>query len=297
MLSAVKARLLRNPLFRASYLQARQTIELLPKQQRYRRLYGGRQSAEILEGAAALRRDGLLVLPGFVPAETVRQMRRAMDEAIQQGRYRYDGGKFAFEEPPADSGALARLSLVDATFHSPRFVEHALNEFIHGVISAYLGMEMIIAGIVAYRTQPTSQPPTGAFLWHYDNAPLQVKAICYLTEVTADNGPFAYIKGTHGPRPLEASYEETRIDESVVPREGRVECVGTPGSVIIVDTTGIHRATPNTRGTRDVVSVIYDVGSRLRQASFYNMPIPSQVLRTLRPEQRRWLRIAEHCAY
>jgi hypothetical protein len=232
-----------------------------------------------------------------VPADAVAEMRQAMDDAIRQGRYRYNGGEIAFEVPPADPDNLARMSVLDATFYSPRFVEHALNAFIHGVISAYLEIEMIIAGVIAYRTQPTPQSPKGAFLWHYDNAPLQVKAICYLTEVTADDGPFAYVKGTHGRRPLEADYEETRMDEAQVPQAGRIECVGKPGTVIVVDTTGIHRATPNTRGTRDVVSVIYDAGSRLRQASFYNMPISSQVLRDLRPEQRRWLRIAEHCAF
>jgi hypothetical protein len=150
---------------------------------------------------------------------------------------------------------------------------------------------------VAYRTQPSGQAATGAFLWHYDNAPLQVKAIAYLTDVAANDGPFAYVKGTHGKRPLEVGYEETRLDEAQVPAGGRTEYTATAGTVLIVDTTGIHRATPNLRGARDVVSAIYDVGIKVRQPSFYNMPITSQVLRTLTPEQRRRLGIAEHCAY
>jgi hypothetical protein len=297
MLTAVKARLLRSPLFRDSYLEARQALEMLPKRRRYRRQYGMRIPQAVAEGAAALRRDGMLVLPGFLAPEAIADMRRAMDAAIQQGNYRYGAGQFAFEEPPADIHAVARMSVLDATLHSGRFVEYALSEFIHGIISAYLGVDAIVSGVVAYRTQPTREPAKGAFLWHYDNAPLQVKAIAYLTDVATDDGPFAYVKGTHGKRPLEADYEETRLDESQVPAEGRTECTATAGTVLIVDTTGIHRATPNARGTRDVVSAIYDVGIKVRQPSYYNMPITSQVLRTLRPEQRRRLGIAEHCAY
>lgn len=294
MLRGITAHVLRHPGLRASYMQVRQSMELLPRQLRYRRAHRAPAPQEVRDAVAALKRDGLVVLPEFVDPQVVAEMRQVIEEAIAQRRYRYDGDTFAFQEPPSDPRAIARLNLLDITWYSPRFVEYAVNDTIVQIVNAYLGLESIIGGVVAYRTQPTSTPPKGAFLWHYDNAPLQVKAICYLTEVTDADGPFGYVRGTQGKRPLEVGYEETRFDETAVPTEGRMACVGKPGTVLIVDTTGIHRAIPNTRGIRDVVSVLYDASVGARRSNFYNLPVPSHFLRALRPDQRRLLRIPEH---
>ena len=77
----------------------------------------------------------------------------------------------------------------------------------------------------------------------------------------------------------------------------RINCVGGPGTVVLVDTTGIHRATPNRQGVRGVVAVYYDAATRAKQPTFFNLPVPSQYARKLRPDQRKRLRLPEHASY
>lgn len=293
MLTAIKSQLRRNPLLRKSYHYLRQTVELLPRQLRYRHQYYG-MSQEVYDALETLKRDGIVILPEFVDPNAVTEMRRVVDESITQGRFRYGGGKIGFEEPPPNAGSIARMNVLDATLCSRCFIRYALDDFIVKVVNAYLGLDSILAGIVAYRTQPTQTSPKESFLWHYDNTPLQVKAICYLTEVAEDDGPLAFVTGTHRRRSVAATYEETRYDESKIPVEGRILCVGKPGTVLIVDTSGVHRAMPNKRGHRDVVSVLYDAGTRARRACFYNLPVPTQFIGDLRPDQRRMLRVPEY---
>lgn len=294
MFTALRAMLRRNPLLRQSYRRLRDAVELTPRKLQYRRERSATKKSEIDDPLTALKRDGLVILPEFVPPNVTAEMRRVADEAIAQGRFAYGGGKIGFEEPPSDIGSIDRMRVLDATLYSCSFIDYALNEFIVNIIKAYLGFEPVISGIMAYRTQPVSSSPKESFRWHYDDAPLQVKAICYLTEVTAEDGPFAYVKGTHKRRYGTGTYEETRLDDSAVPVEGRIQCLGKPGTVVIVDTNGIHRATPNLRGPRDVVSVLYEAGTGNRRLMFYNLPVPTQFIGKLKPTQRRMLRLPEY---
>ncbi len=272
----------------------REGLELIARrwQLRYFRKHDISEFAENILGK--LKQDGIVILPDFLPPDIVLEMKQVTDTAIGQGRYRYGDGKIASDSPPVNIDHIARLNVLDVTLYSRRFIEFALNDLIVSVANAHLGLDSFISGIVAYRTQPVAAAPSGAFLWHYDNTPLQLKAICYLTEVSEEDGPLVYVKSTHHRRVQALHYEETRIDEKDVPLEGRIVCVGKPGTVILIDTNGIHRAAPNKRRFRDVVSAIYDAGTAGRQACFYNLPIPSQDLRGLRPDQRRMLRLPEH---
>lgn len=282
----------RHPAVHRSYGILREALELMPLRWRYRRRRAWPLRAETGEILAGLRRDGIVVLPEFIPVDAVTEMRDVVDRAIDERRYRYGGG-IGFETPPADITRIGRLNVLDATLHSRHFVAYALNELFVDVVNAYVGMHCVVSGIVAYRTQPIPDAPRGAFLWHYDNTPRQVKAICYLTEVDEDDGPLVFVKGTHRLRPVAPTFDETRIDEAEVPADGRVVCVGKPGTVVLIDSSGIHRATPNVRRHRDVVSAIYDVATRARRACFYNLPVPTQFLASLSPDQRRMLRLPE----
>lgn len=282
-----------NPARWLSYDGLRESLEILPRHWHYRYLHEKDLSEKARDTLAILRRDGIVLLPDFVPPKIVAEMRQVVDDSVRQGRFLYDGGKIAFDEPPANPAQIARLNVLDVTLHSRQVIDFALNDLLVAVANAHLGLECFLSGIVAYRTQPTSASPNGAFLWHYDNTPLQLKAMCYLTEVTAGDGPLTYVKGTHRRRPQASTYEETRMDEEKVPMEGRVDCVGKPGTVILIDTNGIHRATPNIRGHRDVVAAIYDAGIRRRRPCFYNLPVPSQFITQLSETQRRMLRVPE----
>ena len=221
-------------------------------------------------------------------------MRSVIDQAIAEKRYYYAAGKFAFQDPPPNLAEIGRLNVIDPTYQSAEFIRFALNDFVRGIADAYIGVKSTLAGIAAYRTQPTPNHPKGAFHWHYDNAYAQLKAIAYLTDVGDDDGPFAYVPGTKKFRPVAANYLDTRIADEEFPPGSYINCTATAGTVLIVDTQIIHRATPNRTKDRDVVSVIYDAATPARRDSFYNMPIQSAYLKGLTADQLRFLRLPIH---
>ena len=287
-MGAVAALLKREPRLFQSYVRIRETLELAPRQWRYRQSRPS-LSPEARAALDQLRRDGIVMLPDFVPADAVLEMQRVIDESIRDGRFRKPAGT-----TDADAARIARLNIIDPTLHSARFIQYALNEFLVSVVNAYVGCDLFVSGISVYRTQPVPDPPAGSFLWHYDNTPLQVKAICYLTDVTESDGPLVFVPGTHRRRSTASTFEETRIDEASIGSRERMVCVGKMGTVCLVDTSGVHRAQPNELRSRDVVSAIYDPGTRARRTCFYNLPVPTPFIGSLRPEQRRMLRLPEY---
>ena len=99
--------------------------------------------------------------------------------------------------------------------------------------------------------------------WHRDSlVHAQIKAIVYLTETTADNGPFQYIRGSHrnyatlwAAGKLDQSYRQDRYDTadyiSVFDEDPNLlEFAGPAGTVILTDTSGIHRGKPLVEGER-----------------------------------------------
>lgn len=294
MLEIVKSTLRKNAHLYSMAQFLKLHAELLPRRFGYALSSGklelSSQEAEIL---AKLRADRIVALPGFLSPEQVADMRDAIDQAINDKQFYVGPGKFGFNKQGLDLENVGRLNVIDPTMHSPEFIRFALNPLIRRVIDQYLGVNSLLAGIAAYRTKPTPNHPKGAFHWHYDNAYLQVKAIAYLTDVSEENGPFAYIPNTWKRRQVANTYEETRIQDEDVAAGSYINCVGKAGTVLIVDTQIIHRATPNLSGNRDVVSIIYDAATSARQRCFYNLPIATPDLQGLTPEQRRFLRVPE----
>lgn len=98
--------------------------------------------------------------------------------------------------------------------------------------------------------------------WHRDNAIFrQFKAIVYLTDVKVENGPFEYVLGSHKLKYRfkyffnKNKFYQTRFDNdndnevSNVGNEIRTVCGG-KGTLVLVDTKGIHRGRPIVEGKR-----------------------------------------------
>lgn len=109
--------------------------------------------------------------------------------------------------------------------------------------------------------------------WHIDSFRRQLKVFLFLTDTTEQSGPFEFVPGTHVPkfkaqmlgrglyirpgdllsRSGRRAYQ--RIDESVVERLAESGFAPRPllcsaGTVLVVDTSSIHRARPCTAGAR-----------------------------------------------
>lgn len=104
--------------------------------------------------------------------------------------------------------------------------------------------------------------------WHRDNHHCQFKTIIYLTDVTEENGNFQWItnsnlKNIGKPPPRTKNYDTRFFDstvEELIKNEDKcnlVNIIGEKGTIIIADTTYIHRGNIIKRGERRAITQYY----------------------------------------
>jgi hypothetical protein len=107
--------------------------------------------------------------------------------------------------------------------------------------------------------------------WHRDAFGYQFKAIVYLCDVTDENGPFEYVIGSQKtwqvgldcglgrfPVPPESRIARERVDKliatgTIAPRRFTAKA----GTVILANTTGVHRGAPLLSGKRYAMTNYY----------------------------------------
>jgi hypothetical protein len=104
--------------------------------------------------------------------------------------------------------------------------------------------------------------------WHVDNHNKQFKAIIYLTDVNMDNGNFAIVEDSRNLIKEIGTYKnfaedtsETRVTEEKVyeyfDSERIKNITGNKGTLILVDTSNIHRGTNIKEGVRYTLTNYY----------------------------------------
>ena len=108
----------------------------------------------------------------------------------------------------------------------------------------------------SYSTQASSE---AAQLYHFDMDRFKfLKFFIYLTDVTTDTGPHCYIRGSNGSLP-ESLREDRRFTDKEISnaykKEDLVEICGNKGTIIAVDTRGLHKGKPLKQGERLIFQV------------------------------------------
>jgi hypothetical protein len=107
--------------------------------------------------------------------------------------------------------------------------------------------------------------------WHRDAHGYQFKSILYLSNVSDENGPFEYLAGSHRPwraaldtvlgglpPPPNSRYEAAMIDRMVRLFRMRVRhYTARSGTLLLVNTAGMHRGRPLAGGTRYALTNYY----------------------------------------
>jgi len=113
--------------------------------------------------------------------------------------------------------------------------------------------------------------------WHRDSVnKRQFKVILYLTDVSDKNGPFQYLKGTQNKKSVlegilnyDLEYNHNRLKEEDVQQyldTGKYELstlTGKAGTLIVVDTSGIHRGMPIEEGERYALTNYYFLSEKV----------------------------------
>lgn len=149
----------------------------------------------------------------------------------------------------------ARLTLADP------LLRLALHQHVIDVVNAYCGMWMRLHYVDSWYTLPlsTTRPRVASQNWHRDYEDRRlVKGWLYFSDVTEDSGAMEYIpdsrrdngKFGHLWRRRFELYPPAEAVDAKIPASERLRCVGPRGTLVLCDTTGLHRGGYATRGAR-----------------------------------------------
>ena len=148
-----------------------------------------------------------------------------------------------------------------------KFAEFFETPKIRQILSRYTGTEKPKGMLLASRITAKEGNLGSGGGWHRDS-PIshQFKAVCYLSDVTANNGPFQFIKSSHTKFAVLKAYfnkllkvgsnrfTDLEIEKYCSEEEKEViSFTAKKGSIIFADTKGIHRGKPLTEGKRYVL--------------------------------------------
>lgn len=249
----------------------------------------GDVAAEADRLAAAIERDGAVVLPGLVSPETLVAMQRAF-----QSRLEYFGWN---DVTGYNRTELKRLGVPDVLTLEQGFVDIGIHPLVMGVAERYIGKGYGLAEAKGWQTERSLKDFHG---WHGDawfdqetyrdatTMPRELKLAFYLTDVKT--GAFQFIKGSHRrQQPRLLSVKET------LPAGEVMEFFGKAGTAIMFDTSGVHRqGIPVLDPRRALFYNYHDLGVALQKEDvdyyrYHPLILNAAFLGNLTPEQCRVL--------
>lgn len=212
--------------------------------------------------AEGVRRDGFCVVPEFLDRATcdryVAEIERLFGDHPEHVHRRSDRRIFG-----AEKGSAPIRSFAD-------------DERLRTVAEAIFGEPTVNAFTMCARLDYVPGNLGSGEGWHRDSFVMQAKAIVYLSDVGDDHGPFQLIVGSERPTRVfgdmvqgRLGFEQNRVDDAQVDRllaarPARLRTFTAPaGTLILVNTSAIHRGCPIRAGTRYALTNYYFPTRRL----------------------------------
>ena len=211
-----------------------------------------------LEILGELNRSGICVIPNYWAREQCVLACAEVDRVIEQyPDYVHPSAKADARVYGADSAS----ELISEFNKNPELIALA---------TAY-NKEPTVAPFTLAARMPYSEGNNGSGEgWHRDAFLRQFKAIIYLSDVSLSSGPFQMLRDSHSLHQIlhdmklaGLSYKQTRFDDQIVNKLlDQDPCrlmtyVGLAGTLILVDTSVIHRGMPIQMGTRYALTNYY----------------------------------------
>ena len=231
------------------------TLKLVASELLHKQNYVSKKQTELYYDIQKdLKIDGCSFVENFLDAATCEKLRSAADD-------------FLFKNPSVvtleSNGYDKRVYRVDK--YTDQFNISAIDEIANNLFSDFSFIiepdHFMLLGVI--EAGPDNLVSGSG--WHRDSPfTHQFKTIVYLSDVSEENGPFQYIKGTHryssvqesarflGKKLSErrfANEEVQKLVENNVVQE-LTTFVGKAGSLLIADTRGLHRGSPLKQDSR-----------------------------------------------
>lgn len=203
--------------------------------------------------------DGVAVVPGYWSDERCAQARAEIDrllldhpDAVRKYSRGADKRMYGVES----------VSALLADFHS--------DPFLRGFGEICGGLALYNLATLGARIDATPENNGSGDGWHRDAHGYQFKSILYLSDVSEGNGPFEYLRGSHRawraafdtvigglPLPPNSRYEPAMVERIARGPARTRYFIGRAGTLLLVNTAGVHRGRPLGGGTRHALTNYY----------------------------------------
>lgn len=209
--------------------------------------------AEADDALAGLRADGFYVFRRTVDRSITSAIRSFAEEAPCIAR-----GAGTDPAPyPRSAPQVGRYDLTEETaLQCPEIQEFATDPAMAFIAQRYLNRPVLMDEVAFWwtTTQRSEDANLNAQLFHQDRDRLSfLKYFIYLTDVTPETGPHVYIKGSHRRIPWSLRGDGRKTDDAVRAAglwDNVTELTGPAGTIMAVDTIGLHKGKTPTSGDR-----------------------------------------------
>lgn len=209
-----------------------------------------------------LKRDGLIMLPGFLSAGQLERVRQDLDaQFLPDPKPGMD-----FRPKQQYFAHLQPLSV------SEEFARAAIDSDLISIVGSYFRRTPFLSETDFRRVLPIDlaehERKEAAFAkghssshWHFDLHGREIKVMIYLTDVGPDDQNFAYCLRTHAWF-RSAKYENSRFSDRQLEAQGLkpLEVLAPAGTAVVFDSNGIHRLRRRNTRLRDSVTFNYCPG-------------------------------------
>ena len=208
-----------------------------------------------------LNNNGFVKIPGYISTEVTSRIRTKIE--MSHGKDTA-GNVYQNITDWLSKSASGRFTTVDAAVGDAIDGEELNFSTVQLIARKFLGASPLLSAphswTTTHRAHETDlQIEENAMAYHCDSDFFGfIKVFLLLTDVTMNNGPFTFIKGSHrGKRHVQG-----RVSDEMLNIQPNEEMFGTgqPGDVILAITKGSHKASPPVEGSRMMVQWLYTNG-------------------------------------
>jgi hypothetical protein len=207
-----------------------------------------------------LEKKGIVVIPDYYSEEQCRILKSEVEQLMTDYKDR------SWTDEVGSDTRLYGTELV-----SKEIQKYYADEYLLSIGSAYLKTKLVNLTTLANRVKFSPDNWGSGHGWHRDTLYYkQFKSITYLADTSEENGPFEYLIGSHTTSSIFKAINGTSVDctsdrlteddiNAISKLKGieRRSFPGKAGTVILVNTLGIHRGMPIRSGTRYALTNYY----------------------------------------
>lgn len=197
-----------------------------------------------------LKTDGYVVIPDFIDPDRCQELISALEGKVSLDK--------AWKDDEGSDSRIFGIDRVDSSFYE-LFETPSLTSIYKKYIDRFSYHHFVMANKVCFKNDNVGSGGG----WHRDVINRrQLKFILYLNDVDEKNGCFQYIKYSHiipekwkinrllGKGQSDVRYTEEEAELLLKKGYQCIDLTGKAGTLIIVDTSGIHRGSPLKKGLR-----------------------------------------------